>query len=163
MPSISHYTVISAYFATVSSRFRKMRIQSTIHSPQAARTPMPQRGGRYSNWRHRHFRIHRKILLLYPNGLWSNISGGLPTGSPYNSANVRVFFMADCQRYSPSPTCDTVGAVPAHQVPTIERCKTVSRTNRRGGRPATRWGLLEASLLVWVCRGVAASESEEKQ
>ena len=60
-----------------------------------------------SNWRHRHFRIHRKILLLYPNGLWSNISGGLPTGSPYNSANGRVFFAADCQRYSPSPTCDT--------------------------------------------------------
>ena len=37
MPSISHYTVISAYFATVSSRFRKMRTQSTVHSPQAAR------------------------------------------------------------------------------------------------------------------------------
>ena len=50
----------------------------------------------------------------------------------------------------------------ARQVPTIGRGKTVSRTNRRGGRPTTRWGLPKASLLVWVCRGVAASESEEK-
>ena len=37
MPSISHYTVISAYFATVSSRFRKMRTQSTARRPPGLR------------------------------------------------------------------------------------------------------------------------------
>ena len=37
MPSIPHYTVISAYFATVSSRFRKMRTQSTVHRPPGLR------------------------------------------------------------------------------------------------------------------------------
>ena len=31
------YTVISAYFATVSSRFRKMRTQSTVHRPPGLR------------------------------------------------------------------------------------------------------------------------------
>ena len=65
MPSIPHYTVISAYFATVSSRFRKMRTQSTVHSPQAARTPMPQRGGRHSNWWHRHLLVHRRSFIVH--------------------------------------------------------------------------------------------------
>nr|DAJ80083.1 MAG TPA: hypothetical protein [Caudoviricetes sp.] len=37
MCSIPHYTVISAYFATVSSRFRKMRTQSTVHRPPGLR------------------------------------------------------------------------------------------------------------------------------
>ena len=65
MPSIPYYTVISAYFATVSSRFRKMRTQSTVHSPQAARTPMPQRGGRHSNWWHRHLLVHRRSFIVH--------------------------------------------------------------------------------------------------
>ena len=40
------------------------------------------------------------------------------------------------------------------------RCRMVTRTDGSGGRPATRWGLPEASLSVWVCRGEAASDSE---
>ena len=41
--------------------------------------------------------VARKSLPLYSNQLWSNLSGGLPTGSPYNTATQAVFF-ANCDR-----------------------------------------------------------------
>ena len=41
--------------------------------------------------------VARKSLPLYSDGLWSNLSGGLPTGSPYNTATQAVFF-ANCDR-----------------------------------------------------------------
>jgi len=111
--------------------------------------------GFYDRWL-----VVRKNLPLYSNRLWWNLSGELPLYcGPFQQPSCHSLqSWPDGLKRHGKPlqfghgpcifvTCDCV--IPIAWL----RFRRGRPGGYSGGRPATRWGLPEASLLVWVCRG----------